>query len=170
MQPTEYRIESILQEGVSVLDAQLYADTHINLLSDLLMKMDMATSAASLEARSPLLDHTVAEFTWRLPLSLKVRNRRGKWLLREVLYKYVPRQLVDRPKTGFGVPIVSWLRGPLRDWAEDLLREKRLREDGIFKPGPILKKWREHLSGQRNWHYHLWDILMFQAWLAHQNR
>jgi asparagine synthase (glutamine-hydrolysing) len=122
----------------------------------------------SLEVRVPLLDHRVVEFAWRLPLSMKVKNGNGKHILRRVLNKYVPNELVERPKMGFGLPIDSWLRGPLREWAESLLDEKRMRDDGFFNPQPILKKWTEHLSGNRNWQYHLWDVLMFQSWIRNQ--
>ncbi|HMC54368.1 MAG TPA: asparagine synthase-related protein, partial [Gemmatimonadaceae bacterium] len=106
----------------------------------------------------------VVELAWRVPLRYKVRNGQGKWLLRQVLYRHVPRELIERPKMGFGIPIDRWLRGELRDWAEDLLSEARLRDGGFFAVDAVREKWAEHLRGARNWQYLLWDVIMFQAW------
>ncbi|MCL2658903.1 MAG: asparagine synthase (glutamine-hydrolyzing) [Acidobacteriaceae bacterium] len=151
-------------------EEMMYLDTMGYLPDDILVKLDRATMAVSLEGRVPLLDHRVAEFAWSLPLDMRIRARQGKWILRQVLYRYVPRELVDRPKSGFDIPLASWLRGPLRDWAEPLLGEDRIRSDGYFHPEPILAMWREHLTGKCNWEYQLWDILMFQAWLDESRR
>ena len=135
--------------------------------NDILAKVDRAAMAVSLETRVPLLDPEVVEFAWRLPLDLKIRSGTTKWLLRQVLYRHVPPSLLERPKMGFGVPIDSWLRGPLRDWAEALLDSRRLRGEGYFDPDAIDLAWDGHLKGQNNQHK-LWTVLMFESWLQAQ--
>jgi asparagine synthase (glutamine-hydrolysing) len=149
----------------SVTEQMLWLDLVGYLPDDILTKVDRAAMAVSLETRVPFLDRSVFDFAWRLPMDLKLRDGVTKWILREVLYRHVPRQLVDRPKMGFGLPIGPWLRGPLRPWAEELLSERRLVGQGLLDPVPIRRAWAQHLSGRRDLAHELWDVIALQSWL-----
>lgn len=154
--------------GISLSEVPLrmmYFDMISELPDDILVKVDRAGMAASLETRAPLLDHTIVEYAWRIPLSMKIREGKGKWILRELLYRYVPQHLIDRPKMGFGVPIDAWLRGPLKVWAADLLAQETLARQRYLDPDIIWKAWNEHQSGKTDHSHKLWGVLMFQAWL-----
>lgn len=155
-------------QGLNDIQRMMILDTMTYLPDDILVKVDRAAMAVSLETRVPFLDHKVFEFAWRIPMSMKLRHGQSKWILRQVLYRYVPRKLIDRPKMGFGIPLDVWLRGPLREWADALLEISRLSHEGFFNPAHIRTLWTDHLSGKRNWAYLLWNVLMFQAWLEVQ--
>lgn len=149
-------------------DRMMYLDLRTYLPDDILVKVDRASMAVSLESRVPLLDHRVVEFALSLPLRYKMRNGQAKWPLRQVLYKHVPKAMMERPKMGFAIPIEHWLKGPLRDWADDLLDETRLRSEGFFNVPEVRRLWTETRSGRLRGHYHIWDLLMFQAWLENE--
>ena len=178
---TQWPEASSLVEGAAAPDESLYAsavrerfpddvswmqylDTLTYLPDDILAKVDRASMAVALEVRVPLLDHRVVELSWRLPQRFKLRGGMGKWLLRQIAYKYVPKALLERPKMGFGVPIDQWLRGPLKEWAGDLLSSSAMNGAGLLNREPIAEKWAEHQAGARNWQYFLWNVLMFEAW------
>ena len=151
------------QQQMMALDFVTY------LPDDILVKVDRAAMASSLETRIPLLDHNLIEYVWRISHSLKIKKGEGKWILKQILNKYVPKHLTDRPKMGFAIPLHSWLRGPLRDWSENLLNKKRLEQEGYFNSELIREKWDQHISNKKNWQHDLWNVLMFQAWIDANN-
>jgi asparagine synthase (glutamine-hydrolysing) len=154
------------RELPNLIERMMLLDAHTYLPDDILAKVDRASMSVSLEVRVPLLNHRVVELAWRMPLTTKLRRGVTKWPLRQILYRYVPQRLLDRPKHGFGVPLATWLRGPLRDWAADLLNANTIKENGWIEPEPVVQRWREHLDGNRDWSASLWAVLMFQSWLA----
>lgn len=160
----KWDLASTIDFGNDRYSLMQFIDTLDYLPDDILTKVDRASMAVSLEARVPILDHRIVEFSWRLPEHLKVRNGQGKWLLRKVLYEYVPQKIIDRPKKGFSVPIGTWLKGPLREWAGDLLSKESLNKTNIFKQESIQRKFQQHLNDEINWDLHLWDALSLQAW------
>ncbi|MGV7227603.1 MAG: asparagine synthase (glutamine-hydrolyzing) [Nitrospirales bacterium] len=159
-----YSDQTLAEDFPDPITRMQYCEMMTLLPDDILAKVDRASMAVSLEVRVPILDHRVVEFAWSLPGHMKIRNGQSKWLLRQLLHKYAPVDLFERPKMGFGIPIGKWLRGPLREWAEDLLSENALKKSGLFNPVPIRKRWQEHLSGTHDRTRSLWTILMFQTW------
>jgi asparagine synthase (glutamine-hydrolysing) len=157
-----------LEDSIDPRESFMAIDAVTYLPDDILCKVDRAAMSNSLETRMPFLSKEVVDFAWRLPPSMKFRGKSGKWILHQVLARYVPAQMFQRKKMGFAVPLRDWLRGPLREWAEDLLGEARLKHDGIFRPRPIRMRLEQHMNGTRDWHTHLWDVLMFNAWLDEQ--
>jgi len=155
---------SLRKVELDPLDRMTLADSLSYLTDDILQKVDRAAMAVALETRVPFLDKDVVEFAARIPPGMKVRDGRGKWLVRQVLYQHVPENLVDRPKTGFGIPIDDWLRGPLKLWASDLLSPARLRAQNLFNADRVAGRMAEHMSGRHNHGYWLWNVLMAQAW------
>jgi len=169
-----YESAPLLSEAATIsqlndLEKMMLWDKQSYLMDDVLVKTDRATMACSLEGRVPLLDYRIADFASGLPMEFKYREGKGKWILREVLYRYVPRELIERPKKGFSLPIAEWLRGSLKEWANSLLDSERIDAEGFLESTLIQAKWQEHLSGKRDWSSQLWSVLMFQLWLE-QNK
>jgi len=162
--PTFMTDRSVFPPGTDYRDEMMWIDTVSYLPGDILAKVDRAGMSVSLETRIPLLDHRVVEFAWTMSPALKWHDGSGKWPLRELLCRHVPKTLIDRPKRGFGVPIDRWLRGELRDWAQDLLSPAHLGEESLLDGNLVRQRWREHLEGRRDRSYYLWNILMYQAW------
>jgi asparagine synthase (glutamine-hydrolysing) len=158
------------ETGGDEVATMMLLDAAVYLPDDILVKVDRASMAVSLESRCPLLDYRLFELAWRIPMSIKRRDGSGKWILKQLAYKLVPRELLDRPKTGFSMPIVDWLRGPLRAWGEELLDPKRLREEGFFNPQYVQAAWSAHQGGHIDYSDRLWTMLMFQAWLARYHK
>ena len=146
------------------IESMMAMDMLSYMVDDILVKVDRAAMGVSLETRVPFLDQNVVELAWSLPLEYKLRNGVSKWVLREILYKHVPKELIERPKMGFGVPLNDWLRGPLKSWAENLLNKQRITREGFFEPELIESLWKSHLNGKKNWGERLWAILVFQLW------
>ena len=143
----------------------MFIDTITYLPDDILTKVDRASMSVGLELRVPMLNHHLVEFAWNLPQHMKINNQNGKWILKQLLYKHLPPNLIERPKMGFSLPIGEWLRGPLKDWAEALLDENRLIQEGFFNAKPIREKWIKHCLGENDFEHQLWNVIMFQAWL-----
>ena len=166
--PTGDGLENITRfntQGLSFQEGMMYLDMATYLPDDILAKVDRASMSVGLETRLPLLDHMLVEFAWSIPMHMKIRDGKGKWLLKQLLYRKVPKEMMNRPKIGFGVPLHHWLRGPLKDWAEHLLSVESLQNSSVFNPDPIRKIWELHKSGKRNYHHILWNVLTLQAWL-----
>jgi asparagine synthase (glutamine-hydrolysing) len=163
--PTSAAIRGGIGASEEIFDHMMYEDAHSYLPDDILVKVDRASMAVSLESRVPMLDHRVVEFAWRLPLHMKVRGKEGKWLLKNVLRRHVPARMIDRPKMGFGVPVGEWLRGPLRGWAEDLMSAQRLRRQGMFDEPTVRARWSQYLRDGRVSSDGIWQMLMFQSWI-----
>jgi asparagine synthase (glutamine-hydrolysing) len=166
LSPEFYR--DAVPQSDNALERMMQRDMVSYLPNDILTKVDRAAMAVSLETRVPMLDHRVVEFALSLPLHMKIRSGQTKWILKQVLSRYIPKDLLDRPKAGFSLPLGSWLRGPLRDWAEFLLDESRIQQEGYLNADVIRKKWHQHLTGKRDWTAQLWVVLMFQSWLEYQ--